>query len=64
MFPQAELTISMSCNHIINHKKPVFCRKLVFKNKGIKRMKVSNIQKGLLVRTMICAVSLAAACFF
>ena len=27
-------------------------------------MKVSNIQKGLLVRTMICAVSLAAACFF
>lgn len=27
-------------------------------------MKVSNIQKWLLVRTMICAVSLAAACFF
>ena len=26
-------------------------------------MKVCNIQKGLLVRTLICAVSLAAACF-
>ena len=64
MFPQAELTISMSCNHIIIIRNQFSVESWFFKNKGIKRMKVSNIQKGLLARTMICAVSLAAACFF